>query len=373
MPDILSVSKLTEIIKNLIESTYPYPLLVEGELSNFKIYPTGHLYFTLKDKDSQVNCIFFHYNSKKEKIELKDGLKVVCRGRLNVYKPRGYYSLIVDEISPKGIGELELAFQRLKERLKKEGLFKEEHKLPLPLFPKRIGVITSSAGAAIRDLLKMVDKRYPGVHIIVYPVHVQGKEATGEIAGAIKDFNRWNNVDVLVVTRGGGSLEDLWAFNEEEVARAIYESCIPTVSAIGHQVDFTISDFVADHRSPTPTAVAEHILPSRDELLQRIDHLLSRLRQKLLNLIPQTMQRLDELTIRSKRIIGHMMDRKESRLKALKGRLEALNPEAVLSRGYSITSIKKTDKVLLTSDTLKQGDEVVTRLYRGVFISKVAK
>ncbi len=249
---IYTVSSLTHEIKMLLETSFPR-LWVEGEISNYKAHSSGHIYFTLKDENAQIRCAMWRFKAGELLFRLEDGLKVIVEADIQVYEKSGNYQLIVQQLQPAGIGALQLAFEQLKQRLRAEGLFDEAHKKPLPTFPERVGVITSPTGAAIRDIISVVHRRFPAVQLILYPVRVQGEGAAEEIVHAIKDFNEFKEVDVLIVGRGGGSLEDLWAFNEEKVARAIYASRIPVVSAVGHEVDFSISDFVADRRAATPT------------------------------------------------------------------------------------------------------------------------
>jgi len=259
---IYTVSELTREIKQVLETGFPC-LWVEGEISNFKRHSSGHLYFTLKDENSQIRCAMWRYRANDLIFRPEDGMKVLVQGNLQVYEPGGYYQIIVQQVQPAGVGELQLAFEQLKKKLYAEGLFDEAHKKPIPIFPERIGVITSPTGAAIRDIISVITRRFPIAQIILAPVRVQGPGAKEEIVQAIQDFNEFGEVDVLIVGRGGGSLEDLWAFNEEVVARAIFTSKIPIISAVGHEIDFSISDFVADRRAPTPSAAAEMAVPDR--------------------------------------------------------------------------------------------------------------
>ncbi len=266
---ILSVTELTQQIKARLESEF-VEIWVEGELSNLRLPSSGHAYFTLKDATSQLRAVMFRSANRLLKFSPKDGMQVVCRGRISVYEARGEYQVVVEVLEPKGLGALQLAFEQLKERLAAEGLFDPARKRPLPALPRCIGIVTSPTGAAIRDMLNVLRRRFANVHIIINPVPVQGEGAAAAIAGALDEFNRMGGVDVLIVGRGGGSLEDLWAFNEEAVARAIHRSAIPVISAVGHEIDFTIADFVADLRAPTPSAAAELVLRSKDELRERI-------------------------------------------------------------------------------------------------------
>lgn len=273
---IYTVSQLTEEIKTLLERNFEY-LWVEGEISNLRLPSSGHLYFTLKDESAQVRGVMFRLQTRLLKFEPADGLQVICYGRLSVYEPRGEYQIVVDYMEPKGLGALQLAFEQLKEKLSREGLFDPAHKKPLPHLPQKIGLVTSPTGAAIRDILQIIDRRFTNVHILLYPVRVQGAGAAQEIAQAIGELNQWPGIEVIIVGRGGGSLEDLWAFNEEAVARAIFNSQIPIISAVGHEVDFTMADFVADLRAPTPSAAAELVVRNKVELIQSLENLGRRL------------------------------------------------------------------------------------------------
>jgi len=246
---------------------------VEGEVSNVRVPPSGHIYFTLKDQWSQMRAIIFKQQARSLRFTPEDGLHIVCRGRISLYEPRGEYQLILDYMEPKGVGALQIAFEQLKNRLDAEGLFDGERKRSLPLVPRRIGIVTSPSGAAIRDMLQIIHRRFPNVEILICPVRVQGVESPLEIAQAIRDLNALGDMQVIIVGRGGGSLEDLWAFNDERVARAIYESRVPIISAVGHETDFTIADFVADMRAPTPSAAAELVVREKAELLRSIQSL----------------------------------------------------------------------------------------------------
>jgi exodeoxyribonuclease VII large subunit len=266
---LYTVSALTVLLRVHIESAFS-DIWVEGEVSNLRIPTSGHAYFTLKDAKSQIRAVLFRSVGRSLRFAFQDGLQLVCRGRVTVYEPKGDYQVIVEYAEPKGVGALQLAFEQLKARLAAEGLFDQARKRPLPFLPRRIGVVTSPTGAAIRDIVQVAHKRDPGVTIVVNPVAVQGESAAGEIACAIEELNEMDGFDVLIVGRGGGSLEDLWPFNEEIVARAIAASRIPVVSAVGHEIDFTIADFVADMRAPTPSAAAELVVRDRLELLKRV-------------------------------------------------------------------------------------------------------
>lgn len=382
---VYSVSVLTREIKSLLERSFPR-LWVEGEISNLTRHSSGHIYFTLKDENAQIRCAMWRFKAGSLIFSPESGMKVLVEGDVQVYEKNGSYQLIVQQMQPAGIGALQKAFEQLKERLQKEGLFDESRKRPLPKFPERIGVITSPTGAAIRDIISVLSRRFPGIEIVVYPVRVQGDGAAAEIAEAIADMNEYGEVDLLIVGRGGGSLEDLWAFNEEIVARAIFASQLPIISAVGHEVDFSISDFVADHRAPTPSAAAELAVRSRSELLgalayyqEKMESILhkniSQHRLHLNNLqnsyafrrptdaIYQYSQRLDDL----QRSMQHMMQQalklKRSQVENLTLRVEGLNPSAILQRGYSITSHQ--EKIVRDAKSVKTGDEIRIKLAKG--------
>jgi exodeoxyribonuclease VII large subunit len=343
---IYTVSQLTAEIKTILERNFEH-LWVEGEISNLRLPGSGHLYFTLKDESAQMRAVMFRLQNRLLKFHPEDGLQVICYGRLTVYEPRGEYQIVLDHMEPKGLGALQLAFEQLKERLSKEGLFDPDHKKPLPHLPQGIGIVTSPTGAAIRDILQIIDRRFANVHILLYPVRVQGAGAAQEIAQAIDDLNRWPGIDVMIVGRGGGSMEDLWAFNEEAVARAIFRSQIPVISAVGHEVDFTIADFVADLRAPTPSAAAELVVRNKVELVQSLESLGRRLRhagrtalenrqERLSSLTHRLVDprrrlsdvrlRLDDLCVRLANSMRHSLSRKEDRLKSRADGLMLLYP-----------------------------------------------
>jgi exodeoxyribonuclease VII large subunit len=293
---ILTVTELTRDLKLLLEEEF-LSVWVEGEISNFRIVQSGHAYFTLKDAHSQLRTVMFRSALRQLLFTPEAGMQVVARGRITVYEPRGDYQLLADVLEPKGIGALQLAFEQLKEQLFQEGLFDEARKRPIPMVPQRIGIVTSPTGAAIRDIIKVAHRRFANVHLYLYPVRVQGHGAAEEIARAIVALNTFRpQLDVLIVGRGGGSLEDLWAFNEESVARAIAASEIPVISAVGHEIDYTIADFVADLRAPTPSAAAELVVKSADELRQQLRACLARLHTVVQHTLQQAQQSLDYLT-----------------------------------------------------------------------------
>ena len=298
---IFTVSEITQDIKLILESNFA-EVWVEGEVSNFRQYPSGHDYLSLKDQAAILTAVIFNRNSKEIKFKIEDGLKVICLGKVEVYAPRGQYQLIIEKIEPKGIGSLQLALEQLKQKLEKEGLFSLAHKRPIPYLPSRIGVVTSLSGAAIKDVLKVLERRFKDVHIIINPVRVQGENAKEEIALGIKDFNDFNSrvsgnerIEVMIVGRGGGSTEDLWAFNEEVVARAIYHSQIPVISAVGHERDVTIADLVADLRAATPSVAAEIVIPKKEDLKDNLDSLIKNLKQSFLDLGQNFQDTIDAL------------------------------------------------------------------------------
>lgn len=390
---IYTVSELTKYIRVIIEDSFP-AVWVEGEISNLVLHTSGHIYFSLRDPNASIKCAFFRRANEKLKFKLKDGMKVMAFGSASVYEPRGDYQLIVEALEPKGIGALQLQFQQLKERLQKEGLFNEQHKVPIPFLPTRIGIVTSPTGAAIRDILNIARRRFSNLEIIINPVKVQGESAKDEIAAAIRQFNKLNNIDVMIVTRGGGSLEDLWPFNEEVVARAIYDSAIPVISAVGHEVDYTISDFVADFRAPTPSAAAELVIPRKEDLANLINTATTRLKNALsgkfnalteklstlvesyilrqpLNIIIQHEQKIDELRKDIAIRIDHLVKMRGENFRLLTGKLEALSPLSILNRGYSITAKLPDGAIVKDAGMLRAGDTVETKLGKGKFRSKV--
>ena len=426
---VLSVSELTHHIKALLEGKFP-ALWVEGEISNLAVAPSGHVYFTLKDANAQLSAVLFRGIAGKVPFKLADGQQIVVLGEISVYERRGQYQLIVSQLLPKGLGALQLAFEQLKKKLAAEGLFDPARKKLLPVLPARIGLITSPTGAAIRDFLNIIGRRYPDRRVIINPVRVQGAGAADEIAAAIEEFNALSLVDVIIVTRGGGSLEDLWAFNEEVVARAISRSKIPIISAVGHEIDFTIADFAADLRAPTPSAAAELVVKAKTEFqaelrqFQRrfdkdLQYRLSELRRRLAvcvlrhpaELVRQVQQQLDDLshrleqatavtlaqrrarlaavklvkprdfiqtqrhglTTQSDRLVTGIAHRRQAMrhsLAALVGKLDLLSPKSTLARGYSITRLPN-GQVVKTAQTATVGTIIRTLVVDGEFVSVV--
>jgi len=294
---VLTVSELTGALRELLETTFS-EVWVEGELSNAKVWTTGHLYFTLKDGNAQLKGVMFRSALRYLKFKPEDGLHVVVRGRLSVYDPKGEYQIVAEHLEPHGFGPLQLAFEQLKKKLAAEGLFEAERKRPLPSLPRRIGVVTSIDGAALRDIIRVLRRRYPNAHVVIAPCRVQGDNAAGEIVRALRQIARIDGVEVVIVARGGGSLEDLWAFNEEKVARAIAASPVPVISGVGHETDFTIADFVADVRAATPSAAAELVVRRKDEFCSNIDRLGDRLDAAIQGRIRKLESRLNALAAR---------------------------------------------------------------------------
>jgi len=294
---IWTVSELNRRARSLLEEAFPR-VWVEGEVSNFKLYPSGHAYFSLKDGEGQISAAMFRFPTRGVKFEVRDGMAVVACGEVTVFDRRGQYQLVVESLAPKGKGALQMAFEQLRDRLREEGLFEDERKRPLPLLPRRVGVVTSARGAAVRDIINVLQRRFANIAILLNPVRVQGEGASREIADAIREFNEMQNVDVLIVGRGGGSMEDLWAFNEEEVARAIFESVLPVVSAVGHESDVTIADFVADLRAPTPSAAAELVVQNKKNLESRLEGYGGRLAAAVAGRVREARHGLEALAVR---------------------------------------------------------------------------
>ena len=367
---IYTVSQLSASIKIVLEDSFQN-IWIEGEISNFDRPSSGHFYFTLKDERSELKCVFFKNSNEKIKFEIKDGMQVLCSGRISIYEKRGVYQLYVTKMEPRGVGELQLAFEQLKEKLFKEGLFEEAHKKEIPLLPERIGIVTSITGAAIRDILHVLNKRFSNVEVIINPVKVQGDGAREEIASAIEEFNALKNVDVMIVGRGGGSLEDLWAFNEEIVARAIYNSKIPIISAVGHEIDWTISAFVADMRAPTPSVAAEIVIAKKSELEDRLDEIEKKIIGFPMDIVKEYEQRLDEIEEGMVLRFRHYMELKEEGFKLLSEKLGILSPVGILDRGYSISFKLPDRKIIKNSQSLKKGDLVETKVSKGSFTSRI--
>jgi exodeoxyribonuclease VII large subunit len=421
---VFTVSEVTREIKALLEGAFG-SIWVEGEVSNCRPSSSGHVYFSLKDTSAVLSGVIFNRAARDIKFKLEDGLKVICFGNIDVYAPRGQYQLIIDKIEPKGIGGLQLALEQLKTKLEKEGFFALERKKPIPYLPAKIGVVTSLTGAAIKDILKVLDRRFKDVHIIISPVKVQGEGAGEEIARAIEDFNRLNDelpekekVEVLIVGRGGGSIEDLWAFNEEIVARAIYASRLPVISAVGHERDVTIADLVADLRAATPSVAAELVIPRQEDLRQRLEELTSSLKQDFqdavialrdqsfdlshrlkiaaqhlweinANRLSSNVKKLSllnpvvRLDLYQSRLLDlarqiyvrtqHLVSLKDSGFKGIIENLASLNPLNILSRGYSVTFRLSDGKIIKDARSVSPGEDIRTRVYQGEITSKVTE
>lgn len=382
---IVSVSELTRKIKLSLETQFPR-VWVQGEISNCKQHTSGHIYFTLKDEGAQLSAVLWRSRVPFLQTLPADGMKVVARGALTVYPPRGSYQLDVEQLQPLGIGELQRMFEQLKQKLAAEGLFDARHKKPIPPYPERIGLITSETGAALRDMLHILNRRNSSVEVILVPVRVQGAGAATEIANAIYDCNKYGELDVLILGRGGGSLEDLWAFNEEIVARAIFASKIPIISAVGHEIDFSIADFVADLRAPTPSAAAELVVREKSDIIaeignfcytmenalrRQIQDLQGRIRQAVLsysfhtprNLLREYLQRHDELERLLERATAQLLESTHQRQRMLEQRLAALNPSQVLRRGYAI--VRKHGKAVTSSVQLIPEDVAEIQFHDG--------
>ena len=411
---VLTVSELTRRLQEALEERFP-AVWVEGEISNYRLYGSGHAYFTLKDADSQIRAVLFRNRGRRIKFEPGDGLHVMAFGSIEVYPQRGEYQLVIELLEPKGLGALQLAFEQLKTRLQAEGLFDQARKRELPRFPRKIGIVTSTSGAAIRDMLRVIGRRFGELHIVIAPCRVQGEGAAEEIAQGLRDLNALGGVDVIIVGRGGGSLEDLWAFNEEAVARAIAASKVPVVSAVGHEVDFTIADFVADLRAPTPSAAAELVVREKQAVVDSLAQLRARLERFAARPLRDLERRVDELTTRLRREMrgelgraGHRLalatralrasdpvarvagdrhrlenlqsrlltaltrrrDRARYGLRTAVGRLDSLSPLGVLGRGYSLTRTP-TGEVVHSPAQVQIGDAIRVLLQRGSLDARV--
>ncbi|HEY9793323.1 MAG TPA: exodeoxyribonuclease VII large subunit [Candidatus Obscuribacterales bacterium] len=389
---VLSVSQFTAQIKGVLENTF-HDVAVVGEVSNFKTQPSGHWYFSLKDENSTLVCACFRNANAAIKFDLQDGLKVIARGRLDVYPPRGSYQLIVQTIEPVGIGQWQLAFDQLKEKLGKEGLLEAARKRPIPLMPRKVGIVTSTKAAALRDVLTALRRRNPNVQVVIAHTRVQGDGVENEIAQAIKDIQQIDDIEVMLVVRGGGSIEDLWCFNTEVVARAVSQSRIPVISGVGHETDITICDLVADLRAPTPTAAAELVSRGRAELLQRwsnvtrllfagMEHKLTSAHRNLERLNPRhalsrQQEKLNKLQLllagRQQRLVTAMdniTQRRESTLHRLDEKLKALSPLNVVQRGFAI--VRKPDGTVVQDvSQVKPGDLLEAWLHKGKLRLKV--
>ena len=393
-PHIYGVTEVNQLVKGLLDSAPALQgVAVRGELSNYKIYPSGHHYFTLKDQEGPLRCVMFRGQASRLRFRPENGMKAVASGRITVFPRDGAYQLYCDSLIPEGVGDLAVAFQQLKEKLWKEGLFDPAHKKPLPPYPEKIAIVTSGAGAAVHDMIRILRRRYPIAKVLLLPVRVQGTEAPAEIAGAIRYANAHGLADVLITGRGGGSLEDLWAFNDERVARAIYDSDIPVISAVGPEPDVAISDFVADRRASTPSNAAEIAVPDMAELLRTLDTAHSRMTQSIRRDIAAHSRRLESLS--KKRVLtdptAYLADRRQDvdhmthrlcaamrvvtdvqnrRFGALAASLDALSPLKVLGRGYALAQ-QPDGTVLRSADQARIGEPLRLRLADGALRCQV--
>lgn len=391
MPTI-SVTELVTAFKQVIETALP-PVCVQAEISNCKRSSAGHYYLTLKDENSEINAVVWRSTAEKLKFQLKDGMKVLATGGLQVYVARGSCQFIINRLQPDGVGELELAFRQLKDRLEQEGLFDRDRKRPLPRLPRKIALVTSPTSAAVRDIIQVIIRRWPAANLIILPVPVQGPDAGPRIAKALRFVKHIPDVDVVITGRGGGSLEDLWAFNEEVVARAIAECPVPVVSAVGHEIDVSIADMVADRRALTPSEAGELVVPTADDFRMEIHNagtrmhtaVRSRIERMRLNLqslesrnilkrpqalIDERRQRCDDLGERANRAINIQYERLVQGLKGVAGTLDALSPLKVLARGYSLT-LNADNQLVRSTEDVAPGTEMVTRVSDGKIWSTV--
>jgi len=391
-PVALTVTEITRRIKHSLESSFS-SVVVQGEISNFKRHTSGHIYFTLKDDAAQMSAVVWRSRAPMLSFQPEDGMKVVVTGRVTVYEVRGTYQLDVSSIRPIGIGELQMAFEYLKRKLASEGLFDPEHKKRLPEYPERIGIVTSPTGAALHDMLNILRRRFPAVEVILRPTLVQGSDAADDIEAAIRELNEVGGIDVIIVGRGGGSIEDLWAFNAERVARAIFNSGVPIVSAVGHEIDFTIADFVADLRAPTPSAAAELVVRDRAAILANVrdnwytiheamiamlsnrkEHVRNLLRSYSFNrpidLLRQHSQHVDELDRNLSSVVSHRLALLKSSSRSLYHRITALNPGLVLRRGYAM--VLREGDIISSARRLHSNDEIEIKFNDGVVPSKVS-
>jgi exodeoxyribonuclease VII large subunit len=388
---IYSISELNQMVQDLLEDAF-LPIWVEGEISNFANPSSGHWYFSLKDENAQVRCALFNARHRYENNQPKNGMQILARAKISLYPMRGEFQLIIDQFESAGEGALRRAFEKLKNQLAEEGLFEPKHKKLIPLFPNTIGIISSETGAALRDICIVLKLRFPAISIIVYPSLVQGKTASAQIVQQIQTANQRKECDILILARGGGSLEDLWPFNEENLARAIFKSDLPIISAIGHETDFTIADFVADKRAATPTMAAQLASPDGREYQHQLDktyqrlikiifYLLKSYQQNLENLtkrlchpqqrIQNGFQRCDELAQRLNLGIKNQLQICEQKILGLSRTLQAISPLASLSRGYAIVSDATSKKILRNSKEVKSGQKIITKLAKGELLCEV--
>ena len=389
MSKVVAVGELTRYLANLISGDRALRnLAVKGEISNFKQYASGHCYFNLKDAQGIIPCVMFRSSASRLRFRPEDGMAVIAAGSVNVYVEGGRYQLYVNNMLPDGVGDLAMAFEQLKARLSQEGLFDQEHKKPLPIYPATIGIVTSSSGAVLRDIYRVSKRRFPGIRLVLKPVQVQGAGAAEQIAQAVDFFNANYPVDVLIVGRGGGSLEDLWAFNEEVVVRAIYNSAIPVISAVGHETDFTLADFVADERAATPSQAAEMAVRDGQEIAAQLLSLQTRLRNSAVQqldirrkgiehlltrpvmenphlMLEQRMERLDNLAARLGQSGSQQLKQQVQHLTHLMDKLELMNPMNTLRRGYGMVR-SRDNRVIATIQEVQAGDRIQVELQDGI-------
>lgn len=381
---VATVSQINGYVKKILDHNIVLNnIWIKGEISNFKHHYSGHLYITLKDEGGVLKAVMFRSSAQSLAFEPSDGMKVLARGRISVYEAGGSYQLYIEEMIPDGVGELYIAYEQLKKQLEEEGLFDERHKKPIPQFPKRVGVVTASTGAAVRDIINVITRRYPMAEIVIYPAQVQGNGAAESVVRAIEYFNATQEVDTLIVGRGGGSIEDLWAFNEEITARAIFASKIPIISAVGHETDFTIADFVADLRAPTPSAAAEIAVPSVIELMNRINTCRQRISKNITGHIESgrlllrrfkmktPKDKIDDYNLKLDSLLRTMENSFKMKDMSLKkqlasaaAKLDALSPLQTLARGYSIPTTED-GTVIRSAKDMKKGMEFTLRLKDG--------
>lgn len=390
----LTVSVVTQYLKHKFDTDeHLRAVFIKGEISNFKYHTSGHLYFSIKDENSKINAVMFSTNARKLNFKPNDGTKVLVMGRISIYEATGNYQIYVEEMLEDGVGNLYVAYEKLKEQLSKEGLFAQEHKLKIPKMPKRIGVITAPTGAAIKDIISTIQRRFPICEVLLFPSLVQGENAASDIVQNIKKAENYD-LDLLIIGRGGGSIEDLWPFNEEIVARAIYDTNIPTISAVGHEIDFTIADFVADLRAPTPTGAAEMAVPSIQDIIRHLEQLKIRTNENIykkinynqlvletiknsfvlknpLILYENKKQKIDMYNEKINNILKYKFQDSKNHFTSILNKLELLNPISILKRGYSITYLN--DKVITDTKKIKEKDILKIKLHQGTLEAEVKK
>ena len=370
---IYSVSEITARVKKTIENEIGLEdVWVAGEISNFKgNYSSGHWYFSLKDSETQISAVCFKWANQNIKFTPENGMEAICRGRLSVYERQGAYQLNVRHLEPKGVGAQALALEQLKKKLQAEGLFDKARKRPLPYLPRKIGVVTSPTGAAIRDILKILDRRFPNLQILISPTRVQGEEAARDIVRALKKLYEINKIDLIILARGGGSKEDLWCFNDESLGREIAKSPVPIISAVGHEIDVTIADIVADERAATPSMAAEIAVREKDELTNELARIRTKMARALKNHVELIAREIDQMQSELVYLVKKRADKSTAELGRLSGKLDALNPLKVLDRGYSITYKLPSMNIVREYGQLEKGEEVLINFNKGKAICLV--